>query len=336
MSATDSTGGPIASAEDVVVRFPLGRQTLTAVDGVTVDVMEHEFVGLVGESGSGKSTLGRTLVRAQEPTEGRITYRGQDITHLSHRQMRPIRRRMQMIFQDPFASLDPRMRVDRLVSEPLRVHRVLPKSEIQGRVIDLLERVGLPASAAQRYPGQFSGGQRQRISIARAIALEPEFLVADEPVSALDVSIQAQIMQLLMDLRASLGLSALVIAHDLALVQQVTDRVAVLYLGQVVEEGPTDDVVFGPAHPYTASLVAATPLTNPTLERARDRIVLKGEQPSPISPPEGCRFHPRCPIAIDRCRTEAPPLVEIAPRRKVACHLPFEVPSPLAGIADRV
>lgn len=333
MTESRAAEGVIASAEDVVVRFPIGRQTLTAVDHVSLDVIEHEFVGLVGESGSGKSTLGRTFVRAQEPTSGSIRYRGQDITHLSQRELRPIRRKMQMIFQDPFASLDPRMRVDRLISEPLRVHKVLPKADIEERVIALLEQVGLPESAAHRYPGQFSGGQRQRISIARAIALDPEFIVADEPVSALDVSIQAQIMQLLMDLRSSLGLSALVIAHDLALVQQVTDRVAVLYLGQIVEEGATDDVVFQPAHPYTASLVAATPLTNPTLERARERIILSGEQPSPISPPSGCRFHPRCPVAIDRCRTEVPALVEIAPRRKVACHLPFEIPSPLEGVA---
>lgn len=316
---------PLLRAQDVVVKFKVGRRELTAVDHVSLDIGRGETVGLVGESGSGKTTFGLAVMRAHDLDEGRIVFDGTDLSGLDDRHLRPFRRRMQMVFQDPFASLDPKMKVGAIVSEPMRVHHTGTSEEIQERVATLLEAVGLPSNSVGRYPSQFSGGQKQRISIARALALDPEFLVADEPVSALDVSIQAQVIAVLEEVRQRFGLTSLVIAHDLALVYQITDRIAVMYLGQIVEEGPTDQVVFGPLHPYTASLLSASPVADPELERNRQRIVLLGDPPSPIEPPAACRFHTRCPIARPVCSTETPPLVEAAPGRRVACHFAGEV-----------
>ncbi|MDH3247671.1 MAG: ABC transporter ATP-binding protein [Acidimicrobiia bacterium] len=316
---------PLLRAQDVVVKFKVGRRELTAVDHVSLDVGRGETVGLVGESGSGKTTFGLAVMRAHDLDEGRIVFDGTDLSGLDDRRLRPFRRRMQMVFQDPFASLDPKMKVGAIVSEPMRVHHTGTSEEIQERVATLLEAVGLPSNSVGRYPSQFSGGQKQRISIARALALDPEFLVADEPVSALDVSIQAQVIAVLEEVRQRFGLTSLVIAHDLALVYQITDRIAVMYLGQIVEEGPTDQVVFGPLHPYTASLLSASPVADPELERSRQRIVLLGDPPSPIEPPAACRFHTRCPIARPVCSTETPPLVEVATGRRVACHFAGEV-----------
>ena len=310
----------LVSIEDLDVRFRVGRDLeLRAVRNVSLEIERGQTVGLVGESGSGKSTLARTLVRAEQPAGGRIMFDGVDLAPLNDRQLRPFRSRMQMIFQDPFGSLDPRMRVGDTIAEPLRVHRRGGRTAIRARVEDLLERVGLDRGAAARFPAQFSGGQRQRISVARALALEPEMLVADEPVSALDVSIQAQIIALLNQVQEDLGLTTLMIAHDLALVHQLADRIAVMYLGEIVEEGTADDVVFDPQHPYTVSLLSATPVADPVVERSRERILLRGEQPSPLNPPLGCSFHNRCPIAQPRCSVESPPLVEMSGRR-VACH----------------
>ena len=316
---------PLLRLDDLVVRFRVGRSRLTAVDHVSLAVGRGETVGLVGESGSGKSTLGLTAMRALRPDEGSVWFDGTDLTNLSDRQLRPFRRRMQMVFQDPFASLDPKMKVGKIVSEPLRIHRVGTREEIATKVANLLTAVGLPAAAADRHPGQFSGGQKQRISIARALALDPELLVADEPVSALDVSIQAQVIAVLADVRERFGLTTLVIAHDLALVYQISDRIAVMYLGQIVEQGPTDQVVFHPQHPYTASLLSAAPVPDPQVERTRERIVLGGDPPSPIHPPSGCRFHPRCPIARAQCAQEVPPLTQHQDGSWVACHYPGEI-----------
>ncbi|MCC6008579.1 MAG: ATP-binding cassette domain-containing protein [Rhodobacteraceae bacterium] len=321
---------PLLEARDLSVTFATPRGQVHALDGVELSVHRGETVGLVGESGSGKSTLALTLLRAIEPTGGEILFDGQAIGHLGSRALKPVRRRLQMVFQDPYASLDPRMKVGRIVAEPLRAHAYGDRARIAARVAELLEQVGLPADAAGRYPAQFSGGQRQRIAIARAIALEPDMVVADEPVSALDVSIQAQIVNLLQDIQDRLGIAYLVIAHDLPLVHQIADRIVVLYLGRVVEEGPAEQVVARPLHPYTAGLLAATP----TVDTAgRPRLMLKGDPPSPINRPDGCPFHPRCPIARDRCRSERPALVapDAGAARRVACHFPGEVPPPLAA-----
>lgn len=317
----------LLEVRDLTVRFKSGRRFLTAVDHVSVDIVRGETFGLVGESGSGKSTFGLTVIRAHSPDTGQILFDGTDIAPLAEKQLRPFRTRMQMIFQDPYASLDPHVKVRAILAEPLRIHNVVPRAEIGERVSKLLEAVGLPPDVANRYPRQFSGGQRQRISIARALAVEPELLIADEPVSALDVSIQAQVMQLLEEVKTGFGLTTIVIAHDLALVYQVTDRIAVMYLGQIVELGPTTEVVFNPQHPYTAALLSATPVADPDAERARNRIVLSGEPPSAISPPSGCRFHTRCPIVRDICRTTSPALVEQPDRHLVACHFAGEIGS---------
>ncbi len=321
----------LLGTEDLVVRFRVGRRALTAVDGVSLAVLKGETMGLVGESGSGKTTFGLTVMGAINPDQGRVIFDRTDLTSLTPRQRRPFRQRMQMVFQDPFASLDPKMKVGRIISEPMRVHRIADREETAVRVEHLLEAVGLPADAVNRYPAQFSGGQKQRISIARALALNPEFLVADEPVSALDVSIQAQVISVLYEIKQRFGLTTLIIAHDLALVYQVTDRIAVMYLGQIVEEGPTSEVVFDPFHPYTASLLSASPVPDPEVERTRERIVLRGDPPSPLSPPPACRFHTRCPIARPICTTDAPPLRERAAGRKVACHFPGELGTVFEG-----
>ncbi|MEV4670416.1 MULTISPECIES: ABC transporter ATP-binding protein [Actinomadura] len=319
------TQPPIMEMTGVTVRFPVGGRTLTAVDDVSLALRRGQTLALVGESGSGKSTAASALMRATTPQSGRITFDGRDITHMPERRLRPLRRHFQMILQDPYASLDPRMTVARIVAEPLRAHGFGTREQIAARVAEVLGQVGLPESAAGRYPAQFSGGQRQRISIARALAARPSVIVADEPVSALDVSIQAQIVNLLGEVQRADDLAFLLIAHDLSLVHHISDRVVVLYLGRVLEEGPTTSVVAAPQHPYTAALLSATPTTD---ERPRERIVLSGDPPSPIDRPPGCVFHTRCPVARDVCATDAPPLT-VSGDRSVACFFPGEVDSGL-------
>ncbi len=304
-----------------------GGRTLLAVENVSLRVMRGETLGLVGESGCGKSTLGRCLLRLQAPTDGAIRFAGQDITQVSMRSLRPLRPRMQMVFQDPAGALNPRRRVGDLIAEPLRVHR-LPDgtrrsaASVAARVSELVELVGLRADHLARYSHEFSGGQRQRIGIARALALGPELIVADEPVSALDVSVQAQVVNLLMDLQERLGLTMLFIAHDLAVIRQVATRTAVMYLGAIVEIGPTNEVFARPAHPYTAALLAAVPRLSHA-GQPRHQAPLCGEVPSPMSPPDGCRFHTRCPQVQPRCTTERPELRTPGGGRQVACHFPL-------------
>ena len=304
--------------------FPSQRRRVHAVDQVSLTVRQGETLGIVGESGCGKSTLGRCLVRLYPIDEGELRLEGEDISRLGVRQLRPFRGRMQMVFQDPSASLNPRRRVGDLIAEPLRVHRRGSRAEIAERVVELGRLVGLSPDQLRRFPHEFSGGQRQRIGIARALALEPSLIIADEPVSALDVSIQAQIVNLFADLQERLGLTYIFIAHDLSVVRQVSNRTAVMYLGSIVETGPTDEVFRHPAHPYAQALVSAVPV--PSVDRGgrAERIVLTGDVPSPINPPSGCRFHPRCRYATERCRVERPLLRPIAPGREVACHHPVE------------
>ena len=324
---------PLVSVEHLKVYFAiksglvLDRHVgdIKAVDDVTLTIHRGETLGLVGESGCGKSTVGRAILRLYEPTDGRIVFDGQDITHLGERELRPLRRRMQMIFQDPFASLNPRHRVGRMVGEPLRVHGIARGRTVSRRVRELLEIVGLPADATSRYPHEFSGGQRQRIGLARSLALNPDFVVADEPVSALDVSIQAQIINLLEELQAEFQLTYLFIAHDLAFVRHISDRIAVMYLGSLVELSPSDDLYDNPLHPYTISLLSAVPIPDPVVERQRETILLAGDLPSPANPPHACRFHTRCPyVQPTRCRDDAPPLREVD-GHLVACHWAEEI-----------
>jgi oligopeptide transport system ATP-binding protein len=298
-----------------------GHKELRAVEGVTLDVMPGETLGLVGESGCGKSTLGRLLLRLHEPTSGRIYFEGRDITDLSQSALRPLRSQMQIIFQDPYGSLNPRMTVQATLSEALRVHRLVSSaSEEQQRIAALLERVGLRPEHRRRYPHEFSGGQRQRIGIARALAVNPRFIVADEPISALDVSIQAQIVNLLADLQDELRLSYLFIAHDLHVVEHVSRRVAVMYLGRVVELATAEQIYESPRHPYTEALLSAAPEPDPTARKRR--LVLAGDVPSPLDPPSGCAFHPRCPIAEKGlCDKEIPVRRAVEPAHEVACHL---------------
>lgn len=317
----------ILSVEGLVVHFPIRGGLLRrrigevhAVDGVDLELRPGETTALVGESGSGKTTLARAIVRLAEPTGGRIVFRGRDITRAHGRDLAGIRRELQIVFQDPYASLNPRMTVAEIVGEPLRVHRLLPRPQRRARVLELLDTVGLAAEHADRYPHEFSGGQRQRVGIARALALEPLLLILDEPVSALDVSIQAQVVNLLTTLQKNLQLTYLVIAHDLAVVRHVSDRVAVMYLGKVVELGTRDDVYRRPAHPYTQALLSSVPLETPQERGRRERIVLQGDIPSPVNPPSGCRFRTRCWKAQQVCADIEPPLADTGIGHRVACH----------------
>ncbi|MEP6564781.1 MAG: dipeptide ABC transporter ATP-binding protein [Mesorhizobium sp.] len=320
---------PVIEVRDLKKHFPVRKGLLRrtvgqvyAVDGISFTIGAGETLGLVGESGCGKTTAGRAVLRLTEPTSGAIEVNGEDITRLSKAEMRPYRRQMQIVFQDPFSSLNPRMVVGDIVGEPLSVHGVARGKELKEQVAALFQRVGLRPAQMANYPHQFSGGQRQRIGIARALALGPKLIVADEPVSALDVSIQAQIVNLLADLREEFNLTYVFIAHDLSVVRQISTRVAVMYLGSIVESGTTDLVFAAPAHHYTAALRSAVPI--PSVDRTRGgRMVLKGDLPSPMNPPSGCRFHTRCPAATSVCRSERPLLRSIGDGRLVACHHPL-------------
>ncbi len=322
----------LLEAVDLVKHFPVrstafrrgGHEVVHAVDGVSLEVRRGETLGIVGESGCGKSTLGRLLVRLHDPTSGTVRFGGVDITSLSRRALRPYRREMQMIFQDPYASLNPRKRVGQILEDPFRIHRSADRAETRRQVRGLLEVVGLSPDHVNRYPHEFSGGQRQRIGVARALALNPKLIVADEPVSALDVSIQAQVINLLDDLQDDFDLTYVFIAHDLGVVHHVSDRIAVMYLGAVVEVGPSDPLFLAPIHPYTEALLSAIPGIEAEDEVARERIVLEGEVPSPVNPPNGCRFHPRCRYATEICTVERPPLVDHGNGRFAACHHPLD------------
>jgi oligopeptide transport system ATP-binding protein len=318
---------PILELQGVKTHFSVRRgswlrskdEVVKAVDGVTLTLNKGEVLGLVGESGCGKSTLARTILQLVPTTEGSVILSGKNLTTASSSEILSARRDLQMVFQDPFASLNPRLTIYATLAEPLQVHRVCAPAEIPARVAQLLQRVGLPPQSMGRYPHEFSGGQRQRIAIARALALEPKVIVADEPVSALDVSIQAQILNLLAQLRREMNLTMIFIAHDLSVVKHVSDRIAVMYLGRIVELGPAADVIDRPRHPYTRALISAIPTIEQGAGGPRQRIVLMGDPPSPVNPPPGCPFHPRCPYAQPRCRDVVPPLIPAGPNRVAAC-----------------
>lgn len=309
----------LVRVKNLVKHFPVENSSdvVQAVDGVSFDIIKGETLGLVGESGCGKSTVGRCLLRLHEPTSGEVCFEGKNIIGLANSEMQGLRREMQIIFQDPYASLNPRLSIRSIISEPLKIHEIGDKSSQNERVADLLQKVGLDPKYADRYPHEFSGGQRQRIGIARALALNPKLIICDEPVSALDVSVQAQVVNLLQDLQDEFGLTYLFISHGLAVVEHISDRVAVMYLGKIVEICDAAELYEMPLHPYTKALLSAIPIPDPT--HKRERIVLTGDVPTPINPPSGCRFRTRCPIAIDKCSSIDPPLQEITPGHFAAC-----------------
>jgi oligopeptide/dipeptide ABC transporter ATP-binding protein len=302
--------------------FSRHRQSVKAVDGVDLTINSGETLGLVGESGCGKTTVGRTIMKLYDPTAGQIILNGEDISSYSQSAMKPLRSKIQMIFQDPYASLNPKQTVGAIISASYDIHGIKPKNGVKSEVQDLLARVGLNPEHINRFPHEFSGGQRQRVGIARALALRPKLIVCDEPVSALDVSIQAQVVNLLDDLQSEMGISYLFIAHDLSIVQHISDRVMVMYLGRVMEEAPTAELYASPRHPYTKALLSAVPIPDPREARSRERIMLTGDLPSPADQPSGCFFNTRCWKAQDKCRTIAPEILEISPNHKVACHFP--------------
>ncbi len=317
---------PILSARNIKKYFNVSGGTLKAVDGISFDIYKGETLGLVGESGCGKTTAGRTIIRLYEPTGGELYFEGQDIYKLPRHSMKPVRRNIQMIFQDPYASLNPRMTVEEIIAEPLEVHGIY-KSDKQRRerVYELLQLVGLNEEHALRFPHEFSGGQRQRIGVARSLALNPKFIVCDEPISALDVSIQAQVVNLLKNLQNQLGLTYLFIAHDLSMVRYISDRVGVMYLGMMMELAKSEELYDHPIHPYTQALLSAIPIPDPEIQRSRKRIILEGDVPSPIDPGPGCRFADRCFYAIDECKKTTPEFKEVRPEHFVACHRSGEI-----------
>ena len=342
MNALPPGDDVLVRVENLVKYFPvraggLIRRTVAqvqAVDDVTLSIPRGKTLGLVGETGSGKSTLARCVAGLIPVTSGRVTFDGQDITNLSRRAMRPMRREIQMVFQDPYSSLNPRRRVGSIIGEPFAIHKIASGAERKRRVQELMERVGLNPEHYNRFPAEFSGGQRQRIGVARALALQPKLIICDEPVSALDVSIQAQVLNLLADLQRDYGLTYLFIAHNLDVVRHVSDSVAVMYLGRICELGPKEPVYGSPRHPYTTALLSAAPAADPDAAASRQRIILVGDVPSPIDPPSGCRFHPRCPRAQDLCRVEAPPLdlrPGSGPGHLAACHFPVMAGENLAA-----
>ena len=324
-----SENGVLIEVDNLTKHFPITHGLIIqrkigdvqAVDGVSFTIKEGETLGLVGESGSGKTTVGRTILQLYRPTSGSVYFRGEDLTKLEGKDLRSARRNMQMVFQDPYASLNPRLSVGNIVVEPLEIHGIGDKKSREMRVAQVLELVGLNPVFINRYPHEFSGGQRQRIGLARALVLEPEFLVLDEPISALDVSIQAQVVNLLEELQERLGLTYLFIAHDLSMVRHISDRVAVMYLGKIVELASRDELFNNPLHPYTQALMSAVPIPDPIQEKQRQRTILEGDIPSPVNPPSGCRFHTRCPVRIGICDKEEPEWREVAPQHWVACHV---------------
>jgi oligopeptide transport system ATP-binding protein len=343
MAETGNGSGDLVQVTDLKVYFPVTRGIIfqrqvgavKAVDGISFSIKKGETLGLVGESGCGKSTTGRAVLQLNRPTSGSVKFRGTELTTLKGEEMRRMRRHIQMIFQDPYASLNPRMTVGDIIGEPIRIHKLRnTNKEVRERVQELLQLVGLNPYFVNRYPHEFSGGQRQRIGVARALAVEPEFVVCDEPVSALDVSIQAQVINLLEELQDKLGLTYLFIAHGLAVIKHISDRVAVMYLGKIVELAESSKLYSVPMHPYTQALLSAAPIPDPSVEKRRKRIILEGDVPSPLNPPSGCRFHTRCPIVIERCKTEEPPFIDYGGGHFAACWRAREsidlLPSPIA------